>query len=84
MSRTFSGTLPLPADELMEKLQELCDQYSIDFQGDECRGEAQGKGFHLSYEIEGEDYTINVLKKPMVVPWSLLESQMKTALDLKD
>lgn len=80
MSKVIKGKLPGPADEVYEKLKGMCTQFGIDFNGDVCNGEAEGKGFHLKYDIEGEDVTIEVLKKPTLVPWAMLEKQIKQYL----
>ncbi|CBL45091.1 Hypothetical protein HDN1F_15080 [gamma proteobacterium HdN1] len=73
MSRTATGKLPEPAETIIAKLQELAVRHHVEFEGNTQSGYARGKGFHIRYEIEGEIATVTVTKKPILVPWSVVE-----------
>ncbi len=77
MSVSVSGELPLPVEELLEKLYELAGKHDVEFQGDNHKGYAKGKGFHVHYVIDGNQCTLTVTKKPLLVPWSLVERSLK-------
>lgn len=76
MTRSVTGELPLGADVIVAKLRELAVKHDIEFCGDEHKGYAKGKGFHVEYEVHGTSCTLTVTKKPMLVPWSMVEAQL--------
>ena len=77
MSRSVTGKLPESAEVIVEKLQKLAVKHDIEFSGDVQRGRARGKGFHVEYQVDGANCTLTVTKKPLLVPWSLVESQLR-------
>lgn len=77
MSRSVTGELPIPVEEALEKLQELATKYSVEFKGDKKTGYAKGRGFHISYEMEGKNCTLTVSKKPLFIPWGVIEKQLE-------
>ena len=76
MSRSVTGDLPIGAEVILEKLQELAVKHDIEFSGNTEKGYARGKGFHVEYIVMGTRCTLTVTKKPLLVPWSLVESQL--------
>ncbi len=73
MTRTVTGTLPESAESVIRKLEKAALRYDVEFKGDVSKGYARGKGFHVDYIIVGERCTLTVTKKPMLVPWSVVE-----------
>lgn len=76
MARSVTGELPVAADVILEKLQELSVKHNIEFSGDVEKGYAKGKGFHVEYVVRGTSCTLTVTKKPLLVPWALVEAQL--------
>lgn len=76
MSRSVTGELPISADVIVDKLKELAVKHNIEFSGDVDKGYAKGKGFHVEYVVKGTSCTLTVTKKPLLVPWSLVEAQL--------
>jgi len=76
MSRSVTGELPEEAEILVEKLRKLAVKHDIEFDGDTSRGYARGKGFHVEYRVMGKKCTLTVTKKPLLVPWGLVEAQL--------
>lgn len=76
MARSVTGELPIGADVIVEKLRELAVKHDIEFCGDVDKGYAKGKGFHVEYVVRGTSCTLTVTKKPLLVPWSLVEAQL--------
>jgi hypothetical protein len=76
MSRTVTGTLPESAESVIRKLEKAALRYDVEFKGDVSKGYARGKGFHVDYIIVGERCTLTVTKKPMLVPWSVVEKAL--------
>jgi len=52
-------------------------KHDVEFSGDVEKGYAKGKGFHVEYVVLGESCTLTVTKKPMLIPWSLVEHQLE-------
>lgn len=76
MSRSVTGHLPESAEVVVAKLKKMAIKHDIEFSGDTTKGYARGKGFHVEYVLVGTQCTLTVTKKPMLVPWSLVESQL--------
>lgn len=76
MSKSVSGELKEDPAKAVERVRQLADEHNIEFSGDECRGAAHGKGFHIEYLIEGQHCTLTVKKKPMLVPWAVVEKSL--------
>lgn len=76
MSRSVTGKLPESPEVIVEKLKKLAVKHNVEFSGDVERGYARGKGFHVEYKVSGVNCTLTVTKKPLLVPWSLVESQL--------
>ncbi|MDX1692201.1 MAG: hypothetical protein R3208_00470 [Ketobacteraceae bacterium] len=77
MSRSVTGELPIPVEEAIAKLEDLAVKYSVEFKGDKTSGYAKGRGFHVTYEMEDKQCTLTVLKKPIFIPWSVVEKQLE-------
>ncbi|MAR93080.1 MAG: hypothetical protein CML06_19715 [Pseudomonadales bacterium] len=77
MSRSVTGRLPEDPVVILERLNELAAEHNVEFEGDHESGYARGKGFHMEYVVEGEFCTLTVTKKPMLIPWTLVERQME-------
>lgn len=76
MTRSVTGPLPESAETVVIKLEKLATRYEVEFRGDVNRGYARGKGFHVDYVIVGERCTLTVTRKPMLVPWSVVEKAL--------
>lgn len=76
MSRSATGPLPDTAEVVIAKLRALAEQHDVEFVGDTLKGHAAGKGFHITYLIAGTDVTVTVTKKPLLVPWSIVEKAL--------
>jgi hypothetical protein len=77
MTRSVTGELKDDPGLIVERLHKLARKHDIEFKGDSLQGYAKGKGFHVEYAIEGVSCTLTVTKKPLLVPWSLVESQLE-------
>ena len=76
MTRSVTGRLPESADVIIQKLAQAAVRYDVEFRGDIVSGYARGKGFHVDYVIQGEHCTLTVTKKPLLVPWSMVEKAL--------
>lgn len=76
MSRSVTGTLPESVEVLIAKLEKAAKKHDIHFEGNNTHGFAKGKGFHVKYQVDGEQCTITVSKKPFLIPWSVVEGAL--------
>jgi len=76
MSRSVTGDLPIAPEVIIEKLEKLAVKHDVEFSGTVERGYARGKGFHVEYVVVGMRCTLTVTKKPLLVPWALVEAQL--------
>lgn len=76
MSRSVTGDLPIAPEIIIEKLEKLAVKHAVEFSGTVERGYARGKGFHVEYVVVGTRCTLTVTKKPLLVPWALVEAQL--------
>jgi hypothetical protein len=76
MSRSISGELPIPIEQMLEKLQFLAGKHDVKFVGDQVSGYAHGKGFHIEYLVEDKTCTLTVTQKPIFVPWKAVEKAL--------
>lgn len=77
MTRSVTGRLKEDPQLIVERLIRLADKHDVEFEGDSEKGYAKGKGFHVEYLVIGESCTLTVTKKPLLIPWSLVESQLE-------
>jgi hypothetical protein len=77
MSKRIEVKLNMPADQLVTRAQAGAEKNGVDFKGDASSGSFSGKGIEGSYQIDGEQLTIDITKKPMVMPWALIETTVK-------
>ena len=81
MSRSVVGQLKEDPEVVVQKLRRLAKKNNIKFEGDECTGKAEGKGFVANYRVEGRECTLTVTKKPMLVPWGVVEKAIAKVFD---
>jgi len=72
------------ADSFVEDVRDLVEDYDGVFTGDNKKGEIklQYKSWRIegNYRIEGEDCHIEVTKKPLLVPESLIKKALEEIL----
>ncbi|MCP5020079.1 MAG: hypothetical protein GY938_33050 [Ketobacter sp.] len=77
MTRSVTGRLKEDPSVIVERLHRMAKKHDVEFSGDVEKGYARGKGFHVEYVVLGESCTLTVTKKPMLIPWSLVEHQLE-------
>jgi hypothetical protein len=82
MPHTF--TVPLkgrsPSD-LVAKAKEAAVDGGADFAGDERTGTFSGNGVVANYEIRRDDVLITLKSKPLIAPWSFVETRIREFFD---
>ena len=77
MSKSFSMPLKDDPAALVERARKLAEDTGAEFGGDATSGHFAAKGVEGEYVVEGDSITVTVTRKPMVAPWSLVESKVK-------
>jgi len=77
-SKTYEITLTQEPVAVIERAREKATSSGVDFQGDENEGNFAGKGLLGTYRIAGPLLTITISKKPMILPWAMIESSIKS------
>lgn len=78
MSKTKTFDFQLSHDPFMviEKARKAAAGNGVKFEGDEHQGRFSGHGIEGLYAIEGVQLTIQISRKPIIMPWSMIESSM--------
>ncbi len=79
MSRTKTYEIQLAQDprSVVEKARLAAAGNGVKFEGDECQGRFAGHGIEGSYTIQGAQLTIQIARKPIIMPWSMIETSMR-------
>jgi hypothetical protein len=82
MSHKF--TVPLngrsPSD-LIAMAKEAAVESGADFAGDERTGTFSGNGVVANYEIRRDEVLITLKSKPLIAPWSFVETRIREFFD---
>ena len=57
-------------------------KYGVDFKGDTTSGSFSGKGVKGTYLIQDRGVTVTITDKPALIPWGVVESQVRAIFDL--
>jgi hypothetical protein len=79
MSRTKTFAFPLSHEPaaVIEKARKAAAGNGVRFEGDEQQGRFAGHGVEGSYAIKEAQLTIQIVRKPIIMPWSMIESSMR-------
>ncbi len=77
MSKSFEVKLNGNADEIIAKARGAALNNGIHFDGDEQTGHFAGHGIEGSYLILEDIMSVRIDKKPMIMPWSMIESTLR-------
>jgi len=77
MSKTFAVPFTGDISPLLERAQQAAVKNGVQFNGDKEKGSFAGRGVEGSYVVSGNTVSVTVDKKPMIAPWSLVETQLK-------
>jgi len=77
MSKSFSVNFTGDPTSLFERARKAAADNGAQISGDTNKGAFSGRGVEGNYTVSGNTVNITVDKKPMIIPWSLVESQLK-------
>lgn len=76
MQKKISVNLTADANAVITRIKAAAVQNGIHLEGDALSGQFNGKGMKGSYEIHNATMIITISKKPLLMPWSLIESSV--------
>jgi hypothetical protein len=77
MAKSFSVNFTGDATSLLERARKTAADNGAQVTGDTNKGSFSGRGVEGSYTVSGNTVNVTVDKKPMIIPWPLVESQLK-------
>lgn len=77
MSKQFLITLTSDVHKVIDRFKATAQKNNFQFSGDDRLGQFSGKGIEGRYEINGNQLTITIEKKPLLIAWSLIESTVR-------
>lgn len=77
MSKSIQLKLNSAPDEVVARAKTAASHHGVRFVGDEQTGHFEGHGIEGSYWIVEDMISIRILKKPFIIPWSLIEAKVR-------
>lgn len=77
MSRSFELKLNHDPDEIIAKAKDAAKTNGVRFVGDGQTGQFAGHGIEGSYLILEDTLCVKIAKKPLIMPWSLIEATLR-------
>ncbi len=77
-SRSFQVPLTGDPESLVEKARKTAEETGSSFSGDVSSGSFAGNGVEGEYTVGEDAITVTITRKPLVAPWSLVESKIKS------
>jgi hypothetical protein len=78
MSKTFEIKLKSSSAEFLDSVRAVTANNGVRFEGDQVSGRFSGHGIEGHYRIVDDVLALNITKKPMVVPWTLIENKVRS------
>jgi len=83
MAKEYSYAIKTKPEDVFKILQDkIRESGGIELKGDSQSGTLKGKGFQGSYTMQmmngKNEVTLKIDKKPIIVPWSLIESKIES------
>lgn len=75
--KTYSYPIEGNPEEMLEKFRNKIQSKGLAVEGDVNSGMVSGFGFKATYSLQESNLTIDVLEKPSIIPWSLLDEKMR-------
>ncbi len=77
MTKKFSIRLTHDAHEVVSKFKTAAEKNGVRLMGDHRLGQFSGKGIEGRYDIDEDVLTLTIVKKPVLIGWSLIEAKLR-------
>lgn len=78
MSKVLEVKIDSDPKEILDKVKIEASRNGLFFNGDEARGNFSGHGIEGDYEFCDGILRLTVSKKPLIAPWGLVESKVRS------
>lgn len=75
--KTYQFQLTHPPSALVSRAQQIAREQGAHFEGDERQGRFAMMGIRGEYRIENQVAQVHITDKPFLIPWVLVDSQIK-------
>lgn len=76
-TKTFAFPLSQEPDLVVAKARKAAAENGVRFDGDHQQGQFAGHGIEGFYSIGEAELTVQISRKPIIMPWSMIESSMR-------
>lgn len=77
MSRVFEINFSEDPGHMIGRARVAAQKNSVCFEGDDASGTFHGHGINGHYRIIKDRIQIEIHKKPLIMPWALIESTLR-------
>lgn len=77
MSKSFEVKLNSDPDAVIARARLAARDHGVSFEGDGQTGHFTGHGIEGSYLIFEDTLSLQISKKPFIMPWGLIESSVR-------
>lgn len=77
MAKSFEIPISSEPEALLAKVKTAAAEHGADFTGDTQSGRFSGSGVEGEYRIEEGKAIVTVTNKPVLAPWSMVESTIR-------
>lgn len=77
MNKTITAPLNKDPEELVAQARQKAGEKGASFDGDASQGRFNAMGVVGSYTIGKDAVNIEIIKKPLLIPWSLVEKTVQ-------
>ncbi len=69
-------------EELIIKARHAAEKHGLRLTGDTEKGLIKGLGIEAHYLLQEDMLTVKILRKPLLLPWSMLEQKLRTMVSI--
>lgn len=84
MAKTFTFAIHGDSETIINNAKRIASEKGITMHGDHLHGHLSGQGINADYTVDDSKLTLNVNSKPLIVPWSRIESMVAQFIDNQD
>ena len=82
MKKSIKVKIVVHPDELITKAKQAAEKNGLRFTGDTKKGLINGYGIEAHYFLQEDVLTVKILRKPLLLPWSMLEQKLRTMVSI--
>lgn len=77
MSKFLQVRLSQTPDVFLPRAKAAAQANGMQLTGDHETGRFNGRGIEGAYRIEGDTLAIHIQKKPLIMPWTMIEAAVR-------